>query len=340
MVNHACNLRCSYCYTGDKMHRPLPGEYGRHAIRRAVASLEPGGTLELGFFGGEPLIEAERILEWITFAEEATAAHGTQLQMTMTTNGTFDSAAARGVMTHPRLALFVSHDGLPEIHDRHRVSVIGEGTAAQVERTLRWLIAGEHDFSVNMVVRPDTVAHLPDGIRWLQSLGVRHFSNSLDLWTNWSHDDMTRLREAIFECVAVWRASLPECSISWFDEQVARYLSLPQSETARCGFGHGELAVSPAGNLYPCERLIGADAPNNRWRLAGHVLDGEDFRLPPPAAALPILMSTDESCATTSVCGESCRCSNFVRTGDASRPDLLLTQLATWCAQAARSVVH
>jgi len=59
VVNHACNLRCTYCFTGDKVRRPMRLATGRKAIDRALQSLLPGGTLHLGFFGGEPLIEAD-----------------------------------------------------------------------------------------------------------------------------------------------------------------------------------------------------------------------------------------------------------------------------------------
>jgi sulfatase maturation enzyme AslB (radical SAM superfamily) len=49
MVTHACNLRCHYCYTGRKMSRSMDLRIGRAAIDRAIRSLRPGGTLELGF---------------------------------------------------------------------------------------------------------------------------------------------------------------------------------------------------------------------------------------------------------------------------------------------------
>jgi sulfatase maturation enzyme AslB (radical SAM superfamily) len=53
MVNHACNLRCDYCYTGAKFSRRMSRSIAEKAIDRALDSLETGGTLELGFFGGE-----------------------------------------------------------------------------------------------------------------------------------------------------------------------------------------------------------------------------------------------------------------------------------------------
>src|SRR5437868_4049462 len=68
IVNHACNLRCTYCYTGAKFSAPMPFKTGTVAISRGLRSLVPGGKLHLGFFGGEPLLEAALITRWMRYA--------------------------------------------------------------------------------------------------------------------------------------------------------------------------------------------------------------------------------------------------------------------------------
>ena len=129
-----------------------------------------------------------------------------------------------------------------------------------------------------MVVQPGTVESLPDGIAFLYSQHrVRQFDPSLDLWTTWTRADGERLEDAIRRAADFWAERLPECSVSWFDEKAARSAGVPMNQTARCGFGHVEIAVTPAGNLCPCERLVGGDEPNNPMRLPGHVDDGDDF---------------------------------------------------------------
>ena len=90
MVNHACNLRCTYCYTGEKLGRRLPLATGQKAIDRALHSLKPHGMLELAFFGGEPLVEAELILELVAYARSEAARHEMDLALSMTTNGIFN----------------------------------------------------------------------------------------------------------------------------------------------------------------------------------------------------------------------------------------------------------
>jgi uncharacterized protein len=322
VVNHACNLRCTYCYTGEKLHRRLPLAIGQKAIDRAIHSLHRDGTLELGFFGGEPLVEAELILALIAYARAKAIERDVQLTLSMTTNGTVDSQASWEVMLHDDMQLAVSHDGLPAVHDRHRLTVEGHPSSQRVEQTIARLVQKGKGFRAVLVVRPDNVETLPEGLQYLYSRGVRHFDPSLDLWTRWSRADGERLTTAVGRAADFWVAHLPDCSVSWFDEKAARLANVPLGETARCGFGFGEIALTPAGNLYPCERLVGADESDNPLRLPGTVLSGDDF-LAYHESSLSRAQECTQ-CVLQSICSTTCRCSNYIRTGNVNRPDGLL----------------
>jgi len=151
MVSHACNLRCQYCYAGAKVDRPMPPEVGRKAIDRATNSVESGGTLALGFFGGEPLLELERIVGFIDHARRATAARNIHLKLSLTTNGTIVDNAAWSLMTMPEMELAISHDGLAAVHDRYRRFADGHGSSRIVLATMHMLLA-EHAFAVVGVI--------------------------------------------------------------------------------------------------------------------------------------------------------------------------------------------
>lgn len=333
MVNHVCNLRCTYCYTGEKFSRPMPAATGFKAISRAAASVAPGGTLDLGFFGGEPLAEAPTISELIDDARRCTDGAGLGLGLNLTTNGTLNRGAAWRVMVLPDLDLAISHDGMPHVHDRHRRTADGHGTSEQVISTLRRLLDAQKPFKVVMVVRPDTLDELADGIEFLHDLGVTAIDPSLDLWTKWAAADVDRLENAIARAAGVWHNALPNLSVSWFDEKATQLANLPTNETSRCGFGIGEIAVAPSGNLYPCERLIGDDSPGNPMRLPGDVLEGLHF-LGVPAARGHAAAPAAEACGTCAMighCNTVCRCSNFVRTGDPASPDGLLCRWNQAC---------
>src|SRR5204862_7932050 len=134
---------------------------------RALASLVTSGRLELSFFGGEPLIESARILEWMDYAGSRAQADGKQVRFNVTTNGTVTHRDAWHVMMSNNVDVAVSFDGSPEMHDRHRRDAQGQGSAAAVEATLRQLINSGKQVRVNAVVRPDTLDQLPDGLIYL-----------------------------------------------------------------------------------------------------------------------------------------------------------------------------
>lgn len=331
VVTHACNLRCSYCYTGRKSWRTMPLTVAERAVARATASLQRGGTLDVGFFGGEPLLETERIEQIIAMTHRHVAGTGINTQFSLTTNGTVTTPSAWSLMLRPEMTLAVSCDGLPEIHDRHRRFPDGGGSAALVYATIRGLVAADKVFAVAMTVRPDTIGRLVEGVRYLQSAGVRRIEPVLDLWTDWPAPAMEQLERAIAELAPLWRDGLPRFSISWFDETAARLGGLPVLGERRCGFGCGHVAVAPSGRLYTCERLIGADAPDNPNRLPGRIEEEPDFLRFTPApgrAADPC-----EGCAIRDYCNTTCRGSNLIRSGHVDRPDRLLCKLNRWCVR-------
>jgi len=329
MVNHACNLRCTYCYNGRKFNRCMPLGIALKALDRAVRSLAAGGTLELGFFGGEPLLEAGLIRQVLHHARLRAASDGFQLAAYVTTNGTAADPEADELLGDPGLAVSISVDGLPDIHDRHRRYADGLATSADVLATCLALLEAGKPFTAVMTVRPDTVRELPENLRFLRALGVKLVEPALDLWTAWTGADLDQLDRAIHESVVVWRQGLPEFGVSWFNEKLAERAGVTPPPTARCGFGKAEIAVAPSGRLYPCERLIGEDRPDQPLRLPGDVGDGDDF------------LETDApETGGAERCGLSCPCCNYVRTGSVKRPDALLKRLDTACAHAVASVLE
>lgn len=328
MVTHQCNLHCGYCYMGRHFSRVMPWETGRSAINRAIRSIRPGGFLELGFFGGEPLLEAELVAGLADYARETADAAGITLRLGLTTNGTQATGMAWDVMLRPDFDVCVSHDGLPEAHNRFRRGADGSGDALQVFDTIRRLGKAGRKPRVVMVVRPEGAGALAEGIAWLRDRGVERIDLTLDVWSTWRTADAKQLECGLTAAANVWRAGLPEIGVNWFDEKAAHLAGVPIESTARCRFGDGEIAVSPAGNLYPCERLIGEDHADQPLRLPGSALDGQDFCGTPTPGRSAAACS---ACAVQGQCNTTCRCNNYVRTGDTTRPDALLCLLDRVC---------
>ena len=322
MVTRACNLRCSYCYAGTKTGEIMPLAVGEAAIRRASRSLLPGGVLELGFFGGEPLLVSATVRHLLDYARTSADSANHRLVAYLSTNGMVDDEPARRLLADRELQVTVSCDGPPQSHDRHRRTVDNKPSSAIVTATLQRLLAEGREPAVSVAVTPETVGALPDTVLYFRDLGVGFVQFNLNLWARWSEPDLAALEQAIAACADLWRAAPGRPGINWFDEMAVRLAHLPLQNCARCAFGAGQVAVSPAGWLYPCERLIGDDQADHPWRLPGTALDGEHFleygEFPERAA------SECAGCTIRDFCSTYCRCGNLVRTGDMTRPDRLL----------------
>jgi uncharacterized protein len=338
MVTNACNMRCTYCYNGIGYDKTMSIDIGTKAIDRSIASLQNGGRLELGFFGGEPMLEPDLILALIEHAQTQMQEKGLELLLSVTTNGTITNNKAWQIMMMPNLDLAISIDGHPQTHDRNRIFPNGRGSSAEVLKTVSRLIDAGKDFKAVTVVRPDNERTLDDEILFLRSMGIRRIELSLDFWTKWDANARSYLEDTISRCAALWVDGLPEFGLSWFDDKAAMLTRDVQVSTCRCGFGKGDIAVTPSGRLYPCERLIGDDKESNSTRLDGNVFGSEDFLF-----GLAGDVRTAQSCLSCGIkdaCNTSCGCCNYARTSHVGEPDNLLCMFNQWCLRETQSVLE
>jgi uncharacterized protein len=329
MVTHGCNMSCSYCYNGPHYQLSMSTDVGQTAIDRSINSIERGGVLELGFFGGEPLLEAGLIRSLIDYARKNTQQAGLELLLALTTNATVTNHKAWSIVMMPEVDLAVSIDGRPGTHDRHRRFADGLGTSNVVLKTIARLLDAGKEFKAVAVVGPESGRSLAEEIESLRDLGIGRIELSLDLWTSWTAEAIDQLEQAVVSCGRLWAKGLPDISINWFDDKAALLIRKEPVSTCRCGFGKGDIAVTPAGNLYPCERLIEDDRQANPMRLAGNVFQGRDF-LFGPAQKIRIAGPCRE-CAIDTLCRTTCGCCNYVRTGRIGQPDGLLCRFNQWC---------
>jgi len=328
VLTHACDLACGYCSAGAKDGRRLDVALGRRAIARARRTVGPAGTLELAFFGGEPLLEWPLARRLLAFARE-----GGPVRPRLTTNGSRVDEALAAELVELEVEVALSIDGLPEVHDAERRTAGGQPTSRRALRALEALLGAGATPTVVSVVRPGNVARLAEGARFLADRGARRLEPSLDWRAEWSEVHVGRLVEAVHGLGRLWNERSGELSIGWLDAKVARLVGLTESPPPACSFGRGEVAVAPSGRLYPCERLVEEDRPGPWAR--GHVLDDDG-----PFGALGVgsCASADPACgecAAAPACANGCACANLARTGRPDQPDGLVCALEQACLDAA-----
>lgn len=125
-VTQNCNFRCSYCpYTTNNGNNRLHSDktMSVNMALRAIDFLHDHSVdaerINIGFYGGEPLIAFPLIKTVIEYAKEK--FEGKALGFHITTNATLLSKEIMEYFEHNPVALTVSLDGPKEINDANRI---------------------------------------------------------------------------------------------------------------------------------------------------------------------------------------------------------------------------
>ena len=112
-VDHQCNLRCTYCYNGDKFSRRMSADTMRRALALALDKRAP--RLHVSFFGGEPLLHLPFLRETMEHVERVVAELAEprpEVRFLVNTNATLIGDEAIALLAPPRrCSVFVSLDG-------------------------------------------------------------------------------------------------------------------------------------------------------------------------------------------------------------------------------------
>ncbi|NFE59417.1 Cys-rich peptide radical SAM maturase CcpM [Clostridium botulinum] len=123
-ITQQCNFRCEYCaYSGDYLNRTHSNK--KMSISTALKGIDflinhskNNDTVNIAFYGGEPLLEFNFIKQCIEYAEKK--ADGKNVTYSMTTNGSILNDEIVEFLYKHAVDLTISLDGPKEIHDIHR----------------------------------------------------------------------------------------------------------------------------------------------------------------------------------------------------------------------------
>ena len=316
-LNHACNFACAYCYGGDRFDRAMPLDVALAGVELALTS--PGcGPAQVSFFGGEPLLEFERIQQVVAHARERARELERDVRFLVITNGSLLSGERLDWLLEQDFTVAVSLDGCREAHDACRRRVGGSSSYDEVVANLAELLRrSRRGNKVISVLHPANVRHAADSLSALLDLGVRNISMNLDYSADWHEQARQAFEVALASLgdryVQAWRDGRA-FGLNLFDSRVATGLDGAFAPSDRCDFGCNEVAVSPRGRLYPCDRLVGEDVRDDV--VIGDVFTGIDpVRRDALIAAKNAVLPDCAECALQPRCAHWCGCVNHAMTG-------------------------
>jgi len=338
-ITQQCNLRCKYCYIVKKDSKMslLTAEKIIDFMFKNTPSDE---KIELGFFGGEPLLEFDLIKKITSMIENHPSYCKEQIQLTVVTNATiFSSEIAEFLNTHD-IGFCISCDGPPFVQDTFRCFPKGAGTSDIVEQTIKQALEAFPTILVNAVFHPNTIIYLPQVVEYFASLGLKHIYLNPDFSASWTKKEVDLLPETLNRIgekyISFYLLNDPHF-ISIVDSKIALILREGYKPLERCRMGKGEYAFGPSGNIYPCERLIGSD--NGEDHCIGNIYDGIDLermfchKVPGQQINTECL-----SCEMKDYCMNWCGCSNYFSTGYYNRVSPFLCALERTSIEVALNV--
>lgn len=326
-VAHDCNLRCKYCFaeTGDfgGGRSLMSREVGEKAIELLIEGSKNRRTLEVDFFGGEPLVNKPVTWDLIRYARRREKETGKNFKLTLTTNGMLLDDEAIAFLNEQHVMLVLSLDGRKEVHDRMRPDAGKHGSYDRVVAAFRKLIASRHD--KNYFLRGTYT-------RW----NLDFAADVLDLASIGSQVSVEPVVSTSGD-YALREEDLPVLFAEY--EKLAKlYLAARHSDKpfeffhfnldlnhgpcvakrlAGCGAGHEYFAVTPEGDLYPCHQFVGRED----YKL-GTVFEGvTNKELPGKFRAAHVLNKpTCRTCWARYYCSGGCHANAELFTGDILKP--------------------
>lgn len=315
-LTHHCNLRCTYCYTGEKLPLAMSHETIDQSIKFIEKELEILETnrLNVTFFGGEPLIEKEKIFYII---EAFSKKKHLEVSYRMSTNGTLLTEELMQKLYQKGVFISLSVDGHPDVHDAHRLDAGGKPTAHKVKKAAELMLRYNPATNVTCVLSPDTADQVCESVDYIYSLGFRYITTTLDYSADWQIEHFSALKKS-YQKLGAWYIEKMQANerfyLSFFDERIRSRTYKPIAADERCLLGTKQFSIAPNGEIYPCIQFVKTKSLPEF--LIGHVGSGFDRGCQSHLHNLSEKEKPECSgCKLESRCSKWCSCINFMSTG-------------------------
>lgn len=271
-ICHDCNLRCRYCFAGQGdyhsgMRSLLSAEVGKQAIDFLIDASGKRHNLDIDFFGGEPLLNWDVVVELVDYCEQRSAETGKDLRLTITTNALLLNKEKRDYINKHFKNCVLSIDGREQVHNYMRPSPSGADSFAPILRNIKEFVAerGDKEFYVRGTYTHYNTDFASD-VAFLASEDLQQIS--MEPVVADSHEPYALTAEDIEKI----KTEYEKLAFHYVEEKDGAHpyrffhfnLDLDEGPCAYkrlkgCGVGTEYIAVTPQGDIYPCHQLVGKD---------------------------------------------------------------------------------
>jgi len=268
-IAHDCNIRCKYCFAsqGDfhGERKLMTADIGKKSLDFLFKNSGNRRNLEVDFFGGEPLMNFDVIKEIVEYGRKEEKKYDKNIRFTITTNGVLLNEDNMKYINEHMYNVVLSIDGRPEVNDRVRYTINGDGTYNIIlPKLIEMARLRNHE---NYYVRGTFTRHNLDFAQDVIHLADQGFKQiSVEPVVASPENDYAILEEDLPQIFEQYEQLAEEYIKRKKDGKEFNFfhfmIDLNQGpciikRLSGCGAGAEYLAITPEGDIYPCHQFVG-----------------------------------------------------------------------------------
>lgn len=320
-----CNFRCKYCFLEGNMDESyncsdMEIETAKKGIDFfADNCIHTEERPNLIFYGGEPLLKTDIVLESIKYAHE----NYPDIRMSIVTNGSLISKGVAEVFAEHDLQVGISIDGPKEIHDSLRIGKDGKGTYDSVLRGYNLLKqAGCENLGVSLTLASHNVPNLKKNVESLvKDLSPISFGFNLLLDTAKGNNPYSVPVEQTTDKMIEAFKFLRQEGI--FEDRMMRKIKPFMKGIIHlkdCGAPGNQIVLAPKGDIGPCQAFLPLKKYFSQNVHSPPLSAGESF-FGEWVNRYPLKMDDCTDCEALGVCGGGCPYNAYINTGSIQNLD-------------------
>jgi uncharacterized protein len=262
-----CNLRCKYCFVEDENRHLGNSQMTKETARKSLQVLaklsEKATRIGVTFYGGEPLLNADVVywaMKYVRYLE-AKGSFKKSVDLLLFTNGLLVDDETIKVLLETRANISISIDGPEQFHDAVRTDKMGATTFSKVMFSYRKLQTAGINPGVSCTLNRYNVGN----VRALSKFIIDELKpanvgfNILMPQVDGKNPVDVDIKHAIEDLISAFKV-LKRHGI--YVQRVWDRANTYTNGGFRCkdcmGVG-GQIVVTPAGKIGPCQALLGMD---------------------------------------------------------------------------------
>lgn len=275
-INQKCNLKCRYCYLGEKSNTEMKKEDAIKSINLGImqAKKHKDKKLVIDFVGGEASLDFNFIEELVEYSQLRSNDEGIVVEFMTTTNAIYLNQYMIDFYIRNKFSLKVSIDGNKDVNDLNRINYNEIGsydTIVDKLNLLRYYEENSNKFVqvTNVITKNNYTEYYNSLVHLTSELGFKFIDTVVDFCCEWNQEEFKIIEDNIYRSFDYFIECYKKNNGFIWSFINKSYQSLePLKKTYSCGAGIITLYVRNNGDYHACPVSF------SEWSKLGSISQG------------------------------------------------------------------